>query len=81
MENFVTLKEAITSNLNFFCVSEDKMEHKGGYHKQYIVHSAVCQKAPLGLKQRQTMKKSSPYQHIPSAINCSGYASPKASGS
>jgi len=38
------------------------MEHKGGHWEvpeEFIAHIAVCQKAPLGLKRRRTVKKSS----------------------
>ena len=40
------------------------MEHKGGHWQvpeEYIARTEVCQnKAPLGLKRRQTVKQSSP---------------------
>jgi len=44
------------------------MEHKGGHWyvpEEYIARTAVCQKAPLGLKQRRTVKK---IKHVALAI-------------
>ena len=32
-------------------------EIKGGVPEEYIAHTLVCQKEPLGLKQHQTVKK------------------------
>jgi len=55
----------VTTKLMLFTVSKNQrwMEHKGGHWQvpqECIAHTVVCQKAPLGMKRRQTVKKSSP---------------------
>jgi len=43
------------------------MEHKGGHWyvpEEFIALTAVCQKAPFGLKQCQTGKKINPKESI-----------------
>jgi len=57
-------KEAITCNhqIDTFRCQQRWMEHKGGHwlvHEEFIVHTAVYQKAYLELKQCRTVKKSS----------------------
>ena len=65
-DNFLLrAKEAITCNhqINAFHCLQRWMEHKGGHWLvpvECIARTAVCQKAPLGLKQCRTVKKSSP---------------------
>jgi len=49
-----------TTESTLFPVSKDEWDTKEEYsHEECIVCTAVCQKAPLGLKQHQTVKKSS----------------------
>ena len=48
-----------TTKLTLFAVSKDEWDTKEDTGKS-IVRTAVCQKAPLGLKQCRTVKKSSP---------------------
>ena len=47
-----------TAKLTPFTVSQDKSDTKE-VHEECIVHTAVCQKAHVRLKQCQTVKKSS----------------------
>ena len=46
-----------TTKSTLFAVSKDEWDAK----EECIVHTAICQKAPVGPKRHRTVKKSSPY--------------------
>ena len=53
-------KPSRATTLTLFTVSKDEWNTKEDVPEEFIARTAVCEKIPLGLKRRRTVKKSSP---------------------